>query len=100
MAGPPRQPVLVYDGECGFCSSSARWIAERWSRPDDVRAYQDLGDSGLAELGLTRPEAATAAWWVGTDGRRWRGHLAVALVLMQASGWRPLARRVIANRIM
>jgi hypothetical protein len=65
-----------------------------------MRAYQELGDSGLADLGLTGSEAASAAWWVGTDGRRWRGHLAVAHALMQASGWRRLAGWVIASRVM
>lgn len=100
MTSAQRMPVLVYDGECGFCSASARWIAAQWSRPADMRAYQQLGAEGLAALGLTMREAQSAAWWVGADGRRWRGHLAVAHALMQAHGWRRLAGRVIATKVM
>lgn len=100
MTAAERVPLLVYDGDCGFCSSSARWIAARWSRPADVRAYQELDDPGLADLGLTRAETAAAAWWIDRDGRRWRGHLAVAHALMQARGWRRLAGRLIATKVM
>ena len=93
-------PVLVYDGECGFCSSSARWIAARWNRPARLCAYQELGDDGLSALGLDRAEAAAAAWWVDDAGRGFRGHLAVAHALMWSDGWRRLGGRLLATRVM
>ena len=24
------QPVLVYDSDCGFCTSTANWISQKW----------------------------------------------------------------------
>ncbi|HWD53130.1 MAG TPA: DCC1-like thiol-disulfide oxidoreductase family protein [Acidimicrobiales bacterium] len=83
-----RVPVLVYDGDCGFCTSVAARISQRWRIPATAAAWQSLGEDGLAELGLTPEMARAAAWWVDGDGRQFRGHLAVARALLAARGWR------------
>ncbi|HWE68847.1 MAG TPA: DUF393 domain-containing protein [Acidimicrobiales bacterium] len=85
---PPRVPVLIYDGDCGFCTSVAAAISRRWRVPAEVAAWQHLGEDGLAALGLTPEDAQQAAWWVDTEGRRFRGHEAVAKALTAAGGWR------------
>jgi predicted DCC family thiol-disulfide oxidoreductase YuxK len=85
------EPVLIYDGDCGFCTSVAAGISRRWAVPATAVAWQSLGEDGLAELGLTPEAAQQAAWWVDGDGRRFRGHLAVAKALLAARGWRRVA---------
>lgn len=92
---PPRVPVLIYDGDCGFCTSVAAAISHRWRAPAEVAAWQHLGDGGLADLGLTTEEAQQAAWWVDTEGRRFRGHMAVAKALTAAGGWRRMVGAVL-----
>jgi predicted DCC family thiol-disulfide oxidoreductase YuxK len=86
-----REPILIYDGDCGFCTSVAAGISRRWAVPATATAWQSLGEDGLSELGLTPEAAQQAAWWVDGDGRRFRGHRAVAKALLAASGWRRMA---------
>ena len=90
-----REPILIYDGDCGFCTSVAVAISRRWRIPAEAAAWQSLGESGLAELGLTPEAAQRAAWWVDGDGRRFRGHRAVAKALLAARGWRRVVGEVI-----
>ncbi len=81
-------PILIYDGDCGFCTSVAVGISRRWRAPAEARSWQSLGEGGLAQLGLTPEAARQAAWWVDGEGRRFRGHRAVAKALLAARGWR------------
>ena len=84
-----RRPLLVYDGDCAFCTASAGWIAARWSGAECAVAWQDLGAEALDGLGIGAGEARRAAWWIDGAGRRSRGHLAIARALQSADG--PLA---------
>ena len=81
-------PILIHDGDCAFCTRSARWIAARW-RPGTARsvASQSLDDATLARLGLTRADVTEAAWWVAADGSTHRGDRAIASALCAAPGW-------------
>ncbi|HEY5880844.1 MAG TPA: DCC1-like thiol-disulfide oxidoreductase family protein, partial [Nakamurella sp.] len=78
MPSPIRTPILIYDGDCAFCQRSVD-LAQR-VLPVPVRAepYQLIE---IGPLGLTVDQARRAAWWVGADGSRRRGHRAVAAVL-------------------
>ena len=90
----PTEAVLVFDGDCGFCSAAAEWIAARWKSPRtaDVVPWQRLGEEGLHRLGLTRSDVTRAAWWVAGD-KRSGGHLAVARALVAAGGgWGAVGR--------
>lgn len=87
--------MLIYDGDCGFCTTSARWIARRL--PDDVRvvAWQSLDD--LAAHGLTVDDVTSAAWWVEPDGSPRGGHLAIGAALRAAGGaWGLVGRALLA----
>jgi len=82
--------VLVYDGDCGFCSVAAAWITTKWKKPKAPEAVpaQRLGEVDLEHLGLTADDVKMASWWV-EDGRKSRGHLAIARALIAAgTGWR------------
>lgn len=82
----------MYDGDCGFCTSSAMWIAARL--PDDVRVepWQALD---LGALGLTEHDVTTAAYWIGDDGRAHRGHRGIGRALIAAGGLWKLAGWII-----
>jgi predicted DCC family thiol-disulfide oxidoreductase YuxK len=78
--------ILLYDGDCGFCS---RWVL--WARthlPAEV-AIESSTSADLEELGVSVAEARAAAWWIEPDGRRRRGHAAIARTLVECRGmWR------------
>jgi predicted DCC family thiol-disulfide oxidoreductase YuxK len=82
--------VLIFDGDCGFCSACVRWGYRNLRVMPESVPFQ-LAD--LAGLGLT-VEQVSAAVWLVDDGQQHRGHLAVAgLLAMQPSlGWRTLAK--------
>lgn len=84
-----RRPVLVYDGECGFCTRAAG-LARRLPVAMDVVAWQ-LAD--LTALGVTPAAAAEAVQWVERDNRSCSGHRAIA-AMFGASGrpWSWLGR--------
>jgi len=82
-----KTPLLIYDGDCSFCSSSARWITARWNGPEQAVARQHLSADDVERLGLTLDDVRDAAWWIDASGSRSRGHLAIARALRAAPGW-------------
>lgn len=91
---PPARPLLVFDGDCGFCTASVHWLEARFRREVDVEPYQalDLDALGLTEAGVTR-----YAWWLDAAERRSpgagvrdRGHRAIARGLRACGGLWPL----------
>jgi predicted DCC family thiol-disulfide oxidoreductase YuxK len=87
--------LLIYDGECSFCSSSARWITAHWSGPQQTVAWQHLGADDLQRLGLTLDDVRHAAWWIDPSGSHSRGHLAIARALRAAPGWPSVVGRIL-----
>lgn len=85
-------PVLVFDGDCAFCTSCVRLVEKRIGPDAEIVAWQ-LAD--LAELGVSEEQAAAAVQWVETDGTVRSGHEAIAAML-GSSG--PIWR--IAGRIL
>lgn len=82
--------VLVYDGDCGFCTRTAGWVARGGVA---VLASRALDQEALDRLGLTRADLASAAWWLGVDEPPRRGARAVSAALRaRGSGWRVLGQ--------
>lgn len=79
----PNGPLLIFDGDCRFCTSSAQWIDHRL--PDGVRVepWQRLD---LEPLGLTEHDVTTAAYWVDENGSSYRGARSIAKALVHAGG--------------
>ncbi len=78
-------PVLVFDGDCAFCSTSVR-VATRWiGRMPTVTPYQF---TDLEQLGLTAAECEQAVRYVAGDHRRYAGEDAISMLLLGAGrGW-------------
>jgi predicted DCC family thiol-disulfide oxidoreductase YuxK len=76
--------LLIFDGDCAFCSSCVR-VAGR-VLPGELRAIPWQRVPDLAAYGLTPEAAAAAVQWVDSSGSLASGHEAVALALMSAGG--------------
>jgi predicted DCC family thiol-disulfide oxidoreductase YuxK len=87
------RPLLAYDGDCAFCTSSVR-VLERIGPKAEIVAWQ-LTDLGA--LGLTEEEAAAAVQWVEIDGTIRSGHGAIAAALGSAGGPWALAGQVLLS---
>jgi predicted DCC family thiol-disulfide oxidoreductase YuxK len=91
MAGRTR-PVLLYDGDCSFCTSCARALG-RIGPDAEIVAWQ-LAD--LTELGVTEEQASDAVQWISADGTVRSGHEAIAAVLVTAGPvWRVAGRAIL-----
>lgn len=86
--------TLMYDGDCGFCTSSARWLARRGRC--EIMPWQSLD---LEPLGLTEDDVSRAAYWLDASGHvSSSGAGAVAAALTTCGpGWR-LAGRLLRLR--
>jgi predicted DCC family thiol-disulfide oxidoreductase YuxK len=79
-------PVLVFDGDCAFCSSCVRF-AERYLRQTlasggwQARPYQA---ADLAALGVTEERARREVLWVTPRGQVHGGAAAVAKLLLRS----------------
>lgn len=67
--------TLVYDGDCGFCTRSAKWILAR-SRSIEIVRWQAIKD--LSSLGLTVQDVQTRAYFVRQNAIVAEGPIAIA----------------------
>lgn len=80
------RPVLLFDGDCAFCTSCARLLQRRIKPDAEVLAWQ-LAD--LPALGVTELQASEAVQWLAGDGDVRSGHEAIAATLATAGPlWR------------
>jgi predicted DCC family thiol-disulfide oxidoreductase YuxK len=87
---PTSRPVLVFDGDCAFCTTSARFLERRVVRDGSTRVvpWQKLD---LGQLGLTEEQCMEAVQWVGEGGPVLSGHAAIAATLRAGHPvWRPV----------
>ncbi|MFE3648887.1 thiol-disulfide oxidoreductase DCC family protein [Streptomyces sp. NPDC059152] len=78
---PRTRPVLVYDGDCGFCTTSVN-IAERYLRPRCLITAWQFTD--LDALGVTQQRAEHEVLWITPTGTVHGGAQAVAKLLLGA----------------
>ncbi|MFA1550506.1 thiol-disulfide oxidoreductase DCC family protein [Actinomadura chokoriensis] len=85
MSGSER-PVLVYDGDCGFCTSSVRFLERHVPVQATVVAFQF---ADLDALGTTAERAQHEVLWIDRDGRVSGGAQAIGRMMTAAGGlWR------------
>jgi predicted DCC family thiol-disulfide oxidoreductase YuxK len=73
------RPVLLFDGDCGFCTRSAGWL-RRVGIDADVTAWQF---ADIERYRISPAQAMSAVQWVGSDGSVRQGHAAIAAALGQ-----------------
>lgn len=82
--------MLIYDGDCGFCTTTAAWAQSRLPADTPVVPWQSLN---LDEYGLSTDDVSTAAYWVDDHGATQRGYRAAGHTLIAmgrpwaALGW-------------
>ena len=96
-AGPYNAEVepgeLIYDGDCGFCTRSKRWIMERVTDASVATPAQRVPPVRRKELHLTDDDLAAAAYWVDARGRTFRGARGIGQALRhtrqpwRTAGW-------------
>ncbi|MFF5111047.1 DCC1-like thiol-disulfide oxidoreductase family protein [Streptosporangium sp. NPDC000509] len=81
------EPVLVFDGDCGFCTTSVRFAKRRIGVRARVVPWQF---ADLRALGVTRERAEREVLWV--EGGRVYGEAQAVARLLIAAGlpWSPL----------
>jgi predicted DCC family thiol-disulfide oxidoreductase YuxK len=78
-------PILVYDGDCAFCSASVRFGRRLLRTSARWEPWQFLD---LAALGITAEQAREAVQWVAPDGSVSAGPVAIAELLRSSGrGW-------------
>ncbi|WP_189929154.1 thiol-disulfide oxidoreductase DCC family protein [Streptomyces sulfonofaciens] len=87
------RPVLVYDGDCGFCTTSVAFAGKR------IRPDCDAGPWQFAELdalGVTRRRAEHELLWITPGGSVYGGARAVAKLLLSGGGAWPVLGAVLS----
>lgn len=84
------RPLLIYDGDCGFCTQCVR-LVERMPTDAEIVAWQF---ADLDALGTTAERAEYELLWVHRSGRIEGGANAVAALLEDCGGWRAIGGRV------
>ena len=78
-------PILIFDGDCAFCTSSVTWGKRLIKRLPTAQPYQF---TDLAALGLTAEQCNLAVQYVDSQRRVRSGEDAVrAVLLASGTGW-------------
>ncbi|HVE26531.1 MAG TPA: DUF393 domain-containing protein [Sporichthya sp.] len=75
--------LLIFDGDCGFCSRCARFVARRLPTRAEVKPWQRVD---LAAYGVSPEQTRHELVWVGADGRIAGGAQAIARLLLDCGG--------------
>ena len=72
---------VIYDGDCAFCSSAARFGKAKIAPNLEFLAYQQID---LTKFGLTVTECEKSLQYVADDSQIYSGARAVAQILISA----------------
>lgn len=75
----PVTRLLIFDGDCAFCTWAAEWAGRRLPTGAGIEPWQFIDD--LPVYGLTVEDVSAAVYWIDAKRRPHRGHLAVAETL-------------------
>jgi predicted DCC family thiol-disulfide oxidoreductase YuxK len=77
------RPVLLFDGDCGFCTRTLGWLRVLDGKHRiDTLPYQRPG--APESIGATRAECSESVQWLGADGARLHGAAAINAALETA----------------
>lgn len=81
-------PVFLFDGDCAFCSASARFAERRIPTPARVIPWQR---ADLTALGVTREACLAAVQWIDPHGAVLAGPAGIGALLRSSNAfWRPI----------
>lgn len=81
-------PIFLYDGDCAFCTTCARFVERRIPTSAEVSPWQF---ADLDALGVTQAQAEEAVLWVADGEPVAAGPEAISRLLIDGgSYWRPL----------
>ena len=87
------RPLLVFDGDCAFCSQCVRWM-DRWLPRKVTTTPWQFAD--LATLGLTQQQCEEGVQWIAADGSHHGGEIGIARLLIWQRGiWALLGRALL-----
>ena len=98
---PAKQPVFIYDGDCGFCQQSVQ-VLQSWGVMATFQSNYD-SDTLMAEAGLTLPDSQRYALWLEQHPKtgHWhveRGAGAVNAALSRCPGlWPGIPLRLLSS---
>lgn len=75
--------TLIFDGDCGFCTSAASFVVKHSTYPIVAHAWQ-LTD--VSRFGLIEQQVAERVYF-STSGQNYGGHLAFAYILFVQENW-------------
>ncbi|EAR24559.1 hypothetical protein A20C1_13047 [marine actinobacterium PHSC20C1] len=89
---PPENRVLIFDGDCAFCTL---WVDRLRGILPDFPASVPWQWANLDDYALTQEDVEKAAWLV-TPTRQFAGHLALSAILrtQPGIGWRFLGHLI------
>ena len=86
------RPILIFDGDCAFCTTSAQWLQRRLRSDVAVEPWQYLD---LALYGTDSHRAQHEVLWVDYSGRLYGGAQAVAHWMIHSGGaWAGIGRLI------
>lgn len=85
--------LLIYDGDCGFCTQSARYVEARLQPGQRIAPWQQLD---LDLFSLSESDVTTAAYWIEPDLTAHRGADGMIRAATQTSGVLRMAGRVLS----
>ena len=75
--------VLIFDGDCGFCTTTANYIKKNSSALIEIHPWQWVE---LSEYGLTKEKASAKVQMIA-NGQNFAGHKAFAKLLRIQKQW-------------
>jgi len=88
---PADPPILLFDGECGFCQGSVRFVAKRDVR-GEIRFLPLASPAGQALLSASGVDNPGDTIVLLAGGQVHLRSSAVVALLERLPGWRPAAR--------
>ena len=84
------QATLIFDGDCGFCTRSAKWIYKRVGNQIELLPCQDPRRA-LDFPTIEQEHCMEAMWLITADGTYYRAQDALPQILRMMPRWRLIA---------
>lgn len=89
-------PMLIFDGDCAFCTTSVGWLSRRLRRGDgtdpEILPWQQ---ADLEALGLDAGQVSREVVWIDAGGQRHGGSAALTQWLRHREGGHGVVGRMI-----